>query len=65
MTRDQRRAALNRKSKRELASMCRIAITTPDSRKRVIEGTYPLEQWNEEELVGAILNVEYGPGRKG
>jgi hypothetical protein len=58
-TREQRRKALNRMSKRDLAAMCRDGVLAPDGSTCVIEGGYPVTEWRKDEIVASILRVEY------
>jgi hypothetical protein len=61
-SRDQRRAALNRKTKAELIRLCKAGVPTPDGGVCHIEGgMYPLEKWTKEEVVNSILSAEYPP----
>lgn len=62
MTRNERRAALNRKTKRDLIRICKAGVRTPEGGICTIEGgMYPLEQWRKDEIVDSIVRAEYGP----
>lgn len=64
MPKDDRRAALWRKTKPELIAMCRAGVTKPGGRAVVIEGgMYPLARWSKADLVSSIMSVEF-PGRR-
>lgn len=61
-TREDRRAALNRKTKRDLIRICTRGVRTPDGGIAYIEGgIHPLEQWRKDEIADSIVRAEYGP----
>ena len=60
--RDARRRALNRMAKARLVAMCRTGIVRPDGGRSYIEGgMYALRQWQKDEVIGAVLDVEHPP----
>jgi hypothetical protein len=59
--REPRRQALARMAKFALAQMCAAGITAPDGGRVVIEGgAAPVIEWTKDEIVQAVLDVEFG-----
>lgn len=59
---EQRRTELARMTKRDLARMCDEGITAPNGHKVPIWGKYPVATWDREEIIEAILDVEFYQG---
>ncbi|WP_225730949.1 MULTISPECIES: hypothetical protein [unclassified Nocardia] len=60
MTRDERRAGLNRLTATRLRTMYRAGIRTPEGRVvEYLEGAKPLHRWTKEELINTILAAEF------
>jgi hypothetical protein len=61
-TREARRRDLERVPKAALVAMCAVGITRPDGGRTIIQGgMHPLADWRKDEIVGAVINVEFPP----
>lgn len=61
MSREQRRAELDAKTKAEIIAMCKAGIPNHRGGKTTVWGAHPLEQWTKDELVSTVLDVMFPP----